>query len=80
MRIVLNSWCTRCSDRGAHSAQFLLHINMPTVTVSPLTPSDFAEAVEASVGKPAVKGLMQALRHGGSACRVVAFGSGFGAR
>jgi hypothetical protein len=27
MRIVLNSWCTRCSDRGAHSAQFLLHIN-----------------------------------------------------
>lgn len=27
MRIVLNSWCTRRSDRGAHSAQFLLHIN-----------------------------------------------------
>lgn len=27
MRMALNSWCTRCSDRGAHSAQFLLHIN-----------------------------------------------------
>lgn len=28
MRIVLNSWRTRCSDRGAHSAQFLLHVNI----------------------------------------------------
>lgn len=27
MRQLLNSWRTRCSDRSAHSAQFLLHIN-----------------------------------------------------
>ena len=24
---LLNSWCTRCSEAGAHSDHFLLHIN-----------------------------------------------------
>lgn len=51
---------------------------LPTVTVSPMTPSDFAEAARQAAPAGA-RGLVQALKHG-DACRMVAFGSGWGAR
>ena len=54
---LLNSWCTRCSEAGAHLDHFLLHINirLDIGEAGGSRPSDVLGALDCDGGVPSVR-------------------------